>query len=43
MGAPAPPPPQQAPAVHLFVDQRFGRLQLGTLLKEYDDQRCFDA
>ena len=40
---PSPPPPQQAPSVHLFVDQRFGQLQLGTLLKEHDDQRSFDA
>ena len=26
--------------VHFFVDQRFGRLELGTLLKDQDDQHC---
>ena len=38
MGALATPP--QATEVHFIVDQRFGRLQLGTLLKDYDDQQC---
>ena len=30
--------PSQAAEVHFFVDQRFGRLELGTLLKDHDDQ-----
>jgi len=37
MGALAPP---QATEVHFIVDQRFGRLQLGTPLKDHDDQKC---
>jgi len=37
MGALAPP---QATEVHFIVDQRFGRFQFGTLLKDHDDQKC---
>ena len=42
MGASAPPPPfpTQATEVHFFVDQKFGRLELGTLMKDRDDQHC---
>ena len=32
--------PLQATEVYFIVDQRFGRLQLGTLLKDRDDQQC---
>ena len=32
--------PLQATKVHFFVDQRFGRLELGTLLNDHDDQHC---
>ena len=38
MGASAPP--LQAIEVHIFADQRFGRLELDTLLKDHDDQQC---
>ena len=33
-------PPPQAAEVYFFVDQRFGRLEFGTLLKNHDDQHC---
>ena len=32
--------PPQATDVHSFVDQRFGRLEIGTLLKDHNDQHC---
>ena len=38
-GTPASPPPQAA-EVNFFVDQRFRRLELGTLPKDHDDLRC---
>jgi len=38
-GTPASPTPQAA-EVNFFVDQRFRRLELGTLLKDHDDQKC---
>ena len=34
------PPPPLAVEVHCFVDQRFGRLELGKLLKDHDDRHC---
>ena len=40
----APPPCHPRPRateVHFFVDQRFGRLKLGTLLKDHSDQHCW--
>ena len=45
MGASAPPPPPrtratEATEVHFFVDQQFGRLEVGTLMKDHDDQHC---
>lgn len=30
----------KAAKVHLFVDQRISRLELGTQLKHHDDQHC---
>ena len=39
MGALATPPPS-ATEVYFIVDQRCGSLQLGTLLKDHDDQQC---
>ena len=33
-------PPSET-EVHFFVDQRFGRLELGTLLKDHDDQHIW--
>ena len=42
MGAAAlprsPHPCQRATEVHFFADQRFGRLELGTILKDHNDQ-----
>ena len=35
-----PPTPAE---VHLFVDQRFCKLELGTLLKGHDDQHCWSS
>ena len=37
MGAPVPLQTE----VHFFVEQRFGRLELGTLLKDHDDQHSW--
>ena len=37
MGASALPTGYNGP---LYVDQRFGRLELGTLLNDHDDQHC---
>ena len=40
IGAPASPlPTPRAAEVHLFVDQRITRLELGSL-KDLDDQHC---
>ena len=40
-GTPAsPPPPPQAAEVNFFVDQRFRRLELGTVPNDHDDLRC---
>ena len=36
----SPPPPQLSAEVHSIVNQQFGRLKLGTLLKDHDDQHC---
>ena len=33
-------PPSET-EVHFFVDQRLGRLELGTLLKDHDDQHIW--
>ena len=35
--------PLQAAEIHFFVDQRFSRLELGTLLKDHDDQHCWSS
>ena len=37
---PHPPPLPQATKVHFFVDQRFGRLERSTLMKDHDHQHC---
>lgn len=35
--------PPQATEVLFFVDQRFGKLELGTLMKDNDDQHCLSS
>ena len=44
MGAAALPLPTHANGLQrsaFFADQRFGRLELGTILKDHDDQHCW--
>ena len=41
VSAPLPSQPRpRATEVHFFVDQRFDRLKLGTILKDHSDQHC---
>ena len=40
MAASTPPTGYRGP---FFVDQRFGKLELGTLMKDNDDQHCLSS
>ena len=44
VSAPSPSHPRpRATEVHFFVDQRFGRLNFGTILKDHSDQHTSGA